>query len=165
MQRKTAAAPSGVDALQNDPIPVADDRHYVHVVDDDQASRASISFLLETLGLKCLEYSNGDELLSRFAGQPAGCILLDLVMPGMNGLDVQAELSRRGVRWPILFMSGQAKTAEVVEAVRKGAVEFIPKPFAEEELLAALHRGFAELKRQGTYGQPCPRGGDSASRR
>lgn len=122
--------------------------HYVHVVDDNEASRASISFLLGTLGLDCLEYGSGEELLDGFARRPAGCILLDLAMPGMNGLEVQAELVRRGVRWPILFMSAAASTASVVEAVRKGAVEFLLKPFGEEDLLVALHHGFAKLNRQ-----------------
>jgi len=121
------------------------DQHIVHVVDDDDNSRASIIFLLGTLGLKCFEYRNGDNLLENVPGRAAGCILLDLFMPGQSGLHVQAELMKRGVGWPILFMSGHARTAEVVEAIRKGAVEFISKPFEEEELLAALHRGFAEL--------------------
>jgi two-component system, LuxR family, response regulator FixJ len=122
--------------------------HYVHVVDDDEASRASVSFLLGTLGLKCLEYRSGKEFLDCFAMRPAGCILLDLIMPGMNGLEVQAELARRGVGWPVLFMSGHASTPAVVEAVRGGAVEFLLKPFGEEELLVALHHGFAALNRQ-----------------
>lgn len=124
-------------------------QHYVHVVDHNDASRASISFLLDTLGLKCVEYRTARELLERLATQPAGCILLDLAMPEMTGLDLQTELTRRGVRWPILFMSGEAKTADVVEAVRNGAVEFLSKPFEEEKLLAALHQGFAELRRLG----------------
>jgi FixJ family two-component response regulator len=122
-------------------------QHYVHVVDDNDASRASISFLLETLGLESVEYRSAGELLERLSMQPAGCILVDMVMPGMNGLDLQSELKRRGISWPILFMSGAARTAQVVEAVQQGAIEFLSKPFEQEELLAALHRGFAELRR------------------
>lgn len=121
--------------------------HYVHVVDDDEASRASISFLLGTLGLKCLEYRSGNEFLGRAALRPPGCVLLDLVMPGMSGLDVQRELRRRDLWWPVLFMSGHRITSAVAEAVRGGAVEFLLKPFDEDELLTALHHGFVELNR------------------
>jgi len=121
--------------------------HYVHVVDDDEANRASISFLLGALGLKCLEYGSGNEFLGRAALRPPGCVLLDLVMPGMTGLDVQRELKRRGLCWPVLFMSGHRITSAVVEALRGGAIEFLLKPFNEDELLTALHRGFVELNR------------------
>jgi two-component system response regulator FixJ len=121
--------------------------HYVHVVDDDEASRASIVLLLGTLGLKCLEYGSGNELLGRIGMRPPGCILLDLVMPGMSGLEVQAELARRDIHWPILCMSGHSRTDAIVEAMRNGAVEFLEKPFDEEELLVALHNGFAEFNR------------------
>ena len=120
--------------------------HFVHVVDDEQAARWSASFLLSTLGMRCFEYQSGRHFLDRVANAPPGCVLLDVMMPGLSGLDVQAALIARSIRWPIIFVSGQEAAAHVVTAVQRGAIDYLPKPYSEEQLLAALHLAFVRLR-------------------
>jgi FixJ family two-component response regulator len=120
--------------------------HFVHVVDDEQAARWSASFLLSTLGMRCFEYQSGRHFLDQVANAPPGCVLLDVMMPGLSGLDVQAALIARSIRWPIIFVSGQEAARHVVTAVRRGAIDYLPKPYSEEQLLAALHLAFVRLR-------------------
>lgn len=120
--------------------------HFVYVVDDQPALRQSSCFLLTTLGITCVQFSDGREFLRKIDGLRPGCILLDVIMENMDGLEVQAELKRRSVDWPIIFMSGRRDVPAVVKAVKNGAVQFLDKPFSEEQLLAALHRGFVLLR-------------------
>lgn len=117
----------------------------VYVVDDDKDVLGSIGCLLRSLRLDCRTYNSGEALLAAIASLPPGCILTDLRMPGLSGLELQAELLRRGFNWPIVFMTGHGDTPTVVQAIQKGAVEFIEKPFSDERLLSALHAGFASL--------------------
>jgi two-component system, LuxR family, response regulator FixJ len=128
--------------------PVTADRnaHRVYVIDDQPELRESSCFLLTSLGLTCVQYPEGPEFLDEVDRLEPGCILLDLVMHEMDGLEVQQELKRRRVSWPIIFMSGHDDIPAVISAVKNGAVEFLEKPFSEEELLAALHRGFVQLR-------------------
>lgn len=120
--------------------------HFVYVIDDEAQLRESSCFLLAALGLSCVQYASGSEFLADVGNLEQGCILLDVIMRDMDGLDVQAELNRRGIDWPIIFMSGHQDTGTVVEAVRGGAVDFLEKPFSDEQLLRALHRGFVKLR-------------------
>jgi two-component system, LuxR family, response regulator FixJ len=128
--------------------PVKADRnaHRVYVIDDQPELRESSCFLLTSLGLTCVQYPEGPDFLDEVDRLEPGCILLDLVMHEMDGLEVQQELKRRRVSWPIIFMSGHDDIPAVISAVKNGAVEFLEKPFSEEELLAALHRGFVQLR-------------------
>ena len=119
--------------------------HFVHVVDDEQAARWSASFLLSSLGLRCFEYRNGDHFLDEVDVAPPGCVLLDVLMPGRSGIEVQAALLARSIRWPIIFVSGQGTTPYVVASVSRGAIDYLTKPYEEERLLAALHQGFVQL--------------------
>jgi two-component system, LuxR family, response regulator FixJ len=119
---------------------------FVYVVDDEQELRKSACFLLVSLGIACIHFSSGEAFLGEIARLKRGCILLDLRMPGRDGLAVQQELVRQGLDWPIVFMSGDADDQSVVRATREGAIEFLEKPFSEEELLAALHRAFVALR-------------------
>lgn len=119
---------------------------FVYVIDDEVDLRESSCFLLAALGLNCVQYPGGPAFLEDVAGLQPGCVLLDVIMKNMNGLEVQAELLRRGIDWPIIFMSGQQDVATVVSAVRNGAIEFLEKPFTDEALLAALHRAFVKLR-------------------
>jgi len=119
---------------------------FVYVIDDEADLRESSCFLLAALGLNCVQYPSGAAFLEDVSTLEPGCVLLDMIMKNMDGLEVQAELQRRGVDWPIVFMSGHQDTATVVQAVKKGAVEFLEKPFSDEALLAALHRGFVRLR-------------------
>jgi len=119
---------------------------FVYVIDDEADLRESSCFLLAALGLNCVQYPSGTAFLEDVATLEPGCILLDVIMRDMNGLCVQEELLRRGVKWPIVFMSGAQDVPTVVRAVKNGAVEFLEKPFTDESLLAALHRGFVKLR-------------------
>ncbi|HWH22142.1 MAG TPA: response regulator [Allosphingosinicella sp.] len=122
--------------------------HPIYVVDDDAEARDSIRFLLATLKLDSITFRGGAEFVERLESLPSGCILLDLRMPTIDGLAVQQALVERGLDWPIIFMTGSADTPSVVRALRTGAVEFIEKPFTDEQLLTALHKGFVELKKR-----------------
>lgn len=120
--------------------------HFVHVVDDEQAARWSASFLLSTLGLRCFEYRSGHHFLDEVTRAPPGCVILDVLMPGLSGLDVQAALIARSIHWPIIFVSGHGAAAMVTAALRSGAVDYLTKPYSEEQLLAALHQAFVRLR-------------------
>ncbi|HWH17837.1 MAG TPA: response regulator [Allosphingosinicella sp.] len=120
--------------------------HHVYVIDDEASLRDSSCFLLATLGLACTQYANGQDFLADVETLEPGCILLDVLMRRMGGLEVQAELNRRGIDWPIIFMSGHDDIPTVVRAMKNGAVEFLEKPFSDEQLLASLHRGFVKLR-------------------
>ncbi|HEY0626022.1 MAG TPA: response regulator [Allosphingosinicella sp.] len=121
----------------------------VYVIDDEPHLRESSCFLLRSLDLACIQFPDGRAFLDALHGLQPGCILLDARMRSVGGLEVQDELGRRGVDWPIVFMSGYHDIPTVAEAMKNGAVEFLEKPFAEEELLAALHRGFVKLRKKG----------------
>jgi two-component system response regulator FixJ len=112
----------------------------VHIVDDDPQVRASTSFLLRSLGYSTEIYANGVEFLQE-ARLESGCILLDLRMPMMDGLEVQAELVKRGVTMPLIIFSGHGDVGVAVEAMKLGAIDFIEKPYQEKKLLAAIARG------------------------
>jgi two-component system response regulator FixJ len=120
--------------------------HFVYIVDDQSALRESSAFLLAALGIASLQYPGGREFLEDIPNLIPGCILLDVEMHEIDGLEVQAELKRRDLDWPIIFMSGHKDTATIVQAMKGGALEFLEKPFTDEQLLAALHRGFVRLR-------------------
>lgn len=123
-----------------------DPEHFVYVIDDEDDLRESSCFLLATLGINCVQYASGQAFLDAVDTLEPGCILLDVLMRRMGGLEVQDALRERGIEWPIVFMSGHQDVPTVVQAVKNGAVEFLEKPFTDEQLLAALHRGFATLR-------------------
>jgi two-component system response regulator FixJ len=126
--------------------PVSRGDSIVYVIDDEADLRESSCFLLATLGLTCIQYPSGQAFLDDLATLEPGCLLLDVVMRSMDGLAVQEELRRGGIDWPVVFMSGQQDVATVVRAAKNGAVEFLEKPFNDEVLLSALHRGFVRLR-------------------
>ena len=100
----------------------------VFVVDDDEAMRDALSQLLETAGLRVEVYADGPGFLAAYdAGRP-GCLLLDMAMPGMTGLEVQAALKSRGLEIPIIFLTGHGDIPMAVRAVQGGAVDFLEKP-------------------------------------
>ena len=120
----------------------------VHLVDDDEGIRRSASFMLRTANLIVRTYASGPELLG--AGDLAsGCVLLDIRMPEMDGLEVQVELKRRGQLLPVIIMTGHGDVGLAVQAMKAGAVDFIEKPFEKALLLEALDEGFAWLDRAG----------------
>jgi FixJ family two-component response regulator len=115
------------------------------VVDDDRDVRLMISYMLTDAELKSHPFAGGSDFLDALPDLKPGCILLDVRMPDMDGLAVMAELARRGVDWPVVFMTGHGEVQIAVEAMKLGAIDFLQKPFEEEALLACFRRGFAQL--------------------
>jgi two-component system response regulator FixJ len=124
----------------------------VHLVDDDQAVRRSVSFMLKTSGYEVRSYESGAELLKLAGDLKDSCILLDIRMPGMDGLEVQQALQDKGVGLPVVIMTGHGDVALAVRAMKAGAVDFVEKPFAKETLIAALDEGFRRLSRHEATG-------------
>jgi two-component system response regulator FixJ len=124
------------------------DQRLVHVVDDDAAVRRSVGFMLKTSGHRVETYESGVELLKNASRLEAGCILLDIRMPGMDGMEVQQALQDHGVALPVVIMTGHGDIGLAVRAMKSGAVDFIEKPFEKEELLEALEEGFDRLSRK-----------------
>ena len=112
----------------------------VYVVDDDQGMLDSTVWLLESVGLTALPFTSGRDFLEVCDGQSQGCVLLDVRMPGMGGLNVQEALRERGIDMPIIFVSGHADVPIVVRAFRAGAVDFIEKPYNEQLLLDSVQQ-------------------------
>lgn len=123
------------------------DAKLVHLVDDDIAVRRSVGFMLKTTGHLVQSYESGAELLKKGSQLEQGCILLDIRMPGMDGLEVQQALQKKGIRLPVIIMTGHGDVGLAVKAMKAGAVDFIEKPFAKETLLSSLEEGFRRLSR------------------
>ena len=121
----------------------------VHLVDDDEAIRRSAGFMLKTSGYKVSAYPSGVELLKEGKDLPPGCILLDVRMPEMDGLQVQEALKERGIGHPVIVMTGHGDVTVAVQAMKAGAVDFIEKPFEKAVLLSAIEEGFSRIEHAG----------------
>ena len=121
----------------------------VHLVDDDEAIRRSASFMLRTSGYLVKTYASGVEFLEVAKQVDPGCILLDVKMPGMDGLEVQKALRERHVLLPVVVMTGHGDVGVAVQAMKAGAVDFIEKPFEKAVLLSAINMGFERLEQTG----------------
>jgi FixJ family two-component response regulator len=110
----------------------------VFVVDDDASVRTALRRLLTSVGHTCETFASGDEFLDRIGPDSTGCILLDVRMPGLSGLDLQAALNARGIDLPIIFVTGYADVPLTVRAMKAGAVEVLTKPFEDQRLLDAV---------------------------
>lgn len=110
----------------------------VFVVDDDQAMRNSLKWLIESIGMRVRTYGSADEFLRGYHFGRPGCLLLDVRMPGMSGLDLQAHLAREDSRLPVIIITGHGDVAMAVRAMKAGAVDFIEKPFHDEDLLTSI---------------------------
>jgi two-component system, LuxR family, response regulator FixJ len=124
-----------------------DELRLVHLVDDDEAIRRSAGFMLKTAGLHVRTYESGVEFLKCVPNLEPGCILLDIRMPGMDGLEVQEALKAKGVALPVIIMTGHGDVSLAVQAMKAGAVDFIEKPFEKAVLLSAIEQGVERLKR------------------
>jgi two-component system response regulator FixJ len=120
----------------------------VHLVDDDAAVRRSVGFMLKTSGHQVQPYESGLELLNKSSQLEQGCILHDIRMPGMDGLEVQQALQDQGVSLPVIIMTGHGDVGLAVKAMKAGAVDFIEKPFDKEALIYSLEEGFRRLSRK-----------------
>jgi FixJ family two-component response regulator len=112
----------------------------VFVVDDDADVREAIAGLLKSVGLRAETFGTAQEFLGRERPEGPSCLVLDLSLPGMTGLDVQRELARAGVSTPIIFITAHGDIPKAVTAMKSGAMEFLTKPFDDERLLAAIEQ-------------------------
>ena len=114
----------------------------VFVVDDDDAVRSSLQRLLTSAGYRCEVHASAESFLNSFKASRAGCVLLDIRMPGMSGLELQQVLNERDVRIPIIVLTGHGSIPLAVTATRAGAVEFLEKPPDPDVLLQRVREGF-----------------------
>jgi two-component system, LuxR family, response regulator FixJ len=128
------------------------DQRLIHLVDDDVAVRRSVGFMLKTSGHQVHAYESGLELLKNASKLDDGCILLDIRMPGMDGLEVQHELQEKGVGLPVIIMTGHGDVGLAVKAMKAGAVDFIEKPFEKATLISSIEEGFRRLSRREAMG-------------
>ncbi len=116
----------------------------VYIIDDDEAVRDSLSWLMKSAGIQTQTFPSAKAFLDACNDRLSGCLMLDIRMPGMSGLELQAELNRRGCHMPIIVISGHADVPMAVRALKAGAFDFIEKPFNDDTLLAlvqsALHQ-------------------------
>jgi FixJ family two-component response regulator len=112
----------------------------VFVIDDYAAVRASIQGLLKSVSLRCEAFGTAEEFLHSKRPDGPGCLVLDVRLPGVNGLDFQRELADAGIRIPIIFITGHGDIPMTVKAMKSGAVEFLTKPFLDQDLLDAIHQ-------------------------
>ena len=111
----------------------------VFIVDDDDAVRDAVMLLLKSVGLAVEGYGDGQQFLDSVDPNRTGCIVLDVRMPGMSGMDLQKKLNEQGNRLPIIFVTGHGDVPMAVEAMRAGAEEFLQKPFRDQDLLDRVH--------------------------
>ena len=131
-----------------------DDKQTVFIVDDDLAIRHAMTLLVQSVGLESRVFATANDFLERFDSYSAGCLVLDIRMPGLSGLELQQRLLELGVSIPIIFITGHADVPMAVEAMQKGAFAFIQKPFRDQELLESISEamiaGSRERRRQET---------------
>jgi FixJ family two-component response regulator len=116
----------------------------VMVVDDDSGVRNAMRALLKSVGLESALFASAQEFLSTYQPAQPGCLLLDIRMPGMSGLELQQHLNLRGAVIPVIFMSGHADIPMAVEAMQHGAFDFLQKPFRDQDLLDRIQRAIAK---------------------
>lgn len=112
----------------------------VFIVDDDDAVRSSLRLLLKSVGLPAVAYSSAHDFLAAWDPAQPGCLVLDVRMPGMSGLELQEELNRRGAIVPVVFITGHGDIPMAVEAMQHGAFDFLQKPFRDQDLIDRIQR-------------------------
>lgn len=128
---------------------MSDDTRIVHVVDDDEAIRQSVSFMLRKAGYAVQTYPTGTAFLKVTTLTTAGCVLLDVRMPDTDGLEVQARLAQQGISLPVIMLTGHGDVTLAVRAIKAGAVEFLEKPFERVALIAAVEEALDQAARNG----------------
>src|ERR1043166_5328692 len=121
----------------NEPTP------FVYVVDDDAGMRASLKDLIGSAGLNVHAFGTAQDFLGHGGLDGSGCLVLDVQLPGLSGLDLQQELTRRNIPMPIIFITGHGDIPMSVRAMKAGAIEFLTKPFRDEDLLNAVEQAIA----------------------
>ena len=116
----------------------------VFIVDDDAAVRSSLRLLIKSVGLVPTALESGHEFLDKYDPAQPGCLVLDVRMPQMSGLELQEQLNRLGAVIPVIFITGHGDVSMAVEAMQAGALDFIQKPFSDEDLLTRIHQALAK---------------------
>ena len=120
----------------------------IFVVDDDEAVRLSTEMLIRSMGLRVETFDSATEFLEDFDPQQPGCVILDIRMPGMSGLELQDHLNEMKASIPIIFVTGHGDVPMAVTAMKAGAVDFIQKPFRDQELIDRVHAALDEDREQ-----------------
>ena len=116
------------------------DQPSVFIIDDEEPIRSALTLLMESVGLKAESFASAQEYLDQFDASKSGCIILDVRMPGIGGLDLQARLTAEKIHPPIIIITGHGDVPMAVRAVTAGAVDFIEKPFNNQSMLDSVHR-------------------------
>jgi FixJ family two-component response regulator len=116
----------------------------VFVVDDDDAVRGSLRMLLNSVGLKSTLFPSAAAFLAEVSGGQGGCVLLDIRMPGMSGLELFEQMCAKGMRLPVIFITGHGDVPMAVRAIKKGAFDFLQKPFNDQDLLDRVQAALRE---------------------
>jgi RNA polymerase sigma factor (sigma-70 family) len=116
------------------------DAAVIHVVDDDAALRRSVVFLLESVGWSVVAHASAEEFIDRYQPGTPGCLVLDIRMPAMSGLELQQALTARAIVVPVIFITGHGDISLAVQAMKQGAYDFIEKPYKDHVLLDAVAR-------------------------
>ena len=119
----------------------------VFIVDDEEAVRDSIAMLLRSVGLRTQLFADATSFLRQYRGELAGCLVLDVRMPRMSGLELQQELNRRGWTLPVIFITGHGDVPMAVEAMRAGALDFLQKPFKDDDLIRRVQKALDQQRR------------------
>ena len=134
-----------------------DERAVVHVVDDDASMRGALEGLFDSVGLATKTYPAARDFLAASPADRPGCIVIDIRLPDMNGLDFQERLVERGSRLPVVLMTGHGDISMSVRAMKRGAVDFLPKPFNDQHMLdavmAAIERDRQRREADGDFSQ------------
>src|SRR5258708_33987640 len=112
----------------------------VYIVDDDKGVRESLDYLIRSVGFVVQTFASARDFLSGILQDTAGCLVLDVRLPGLSGLDLQREMTKAGMHIPIIFITGHGDIPMTVKAMKGGAVDFLPKPFREQDLLDAVQQ-------------------------
>jgi two-component system response regulator FixJ len=116
----------------------------VMVVDDDSGIRNAMRALLKSVGLESMQYASAQDFLAAYQPSQSGCLVLDIRMPGMSGLELQQQLNLRGAVIPVIFMTGHGDIPMAVEAMQHGAFDFLQKPFRDQDLLDRIQRAIVK---------------------
>src|SRR5208282_1054131 len=121
----------------------------VYVVDDDASVREAVGGLINSAGFRAETFTSAQEFLASTRAEGPSCLVLDVELPGLSGLDLQQELAKADVQIPIIFLSGRADIPMSVRAMKAGALDFLTKPVDDEVLLHAIRQGIARRQRRG----------------
>ncbi|MCL6711089.1 response regulator transcription factor [Pseudomonas sp. R2.Fl] len=116
----------------------------VHVIDDDRSVRAALEDLLASVGLRVRAFASVGDFIAAPREEAPGCLILDVRMPGQSGMDFHRQMGELGIALPVIFITGHGDIAMGVEAMKNGALEFLTKPFRDQDLLDAIQRGIQQ---------------------